>query len=274
MNYREGLTVAVLALALAACSGEAPAPAANEAAEAEAPAAEPAPPAEIRVLTVGGTRIAMEALQQQYEAMSDNTLTISFNNPAMIEQLMVEEDFDVIVAAITSVNAAADMSLLEPGTQQRFARTGIGLSVRTGAELPDISTPEGFRNTLLAANSIAISNPEGYNGSGVQTVRILGYVGVYDEVMAKATIQGLAEGKELIAAGERDLGLFNVSEATGEGITYVGPVPPVWQLYTNYDVAIFADSAVKAQAADLIAFLTSPEAEAGWNAGGIEFIPE
>jgi len=272
MNYREGLTGAFAALVLAACSGEAPAPASTEA--TEAPAVEPAAPAEIRVLTVGGTRIAMEALQQQYEAMSDNTLTISFNNPAMIEQLMVEEDFDVIVAAISSVNAAADMDLLEPETQRRFARTGIGLSVRTGAELPDISTPEGFRNTLVAANSIAISNPEGYNGSGVQTVRILGYAGVYDEVMAKATIQGLAEGKELIAAGERDLGLFNVSEATGEGITYVGPVPPIWQLYTNYDVAIFADSTVKAQAADLIAFLTSADAEAGWNAGGIEFIPE
>ncbi len=264
--FFKGALSAVLTLSLAACTAE------EAAEEVTPPEAAVNTPATIRVLTVGGTRIAMEALEAQYEAQSGDTLEISFNNPAMIEQLMVDEEFDVILAAVSSVNVARDMALLEPETQKRIARTGIGLSVREGAELPDISTPEGFRNTLLAANSVAISNPEGYNGSGVLTVRVLDFAGVHDEVMAKATIQGLADGKALIAAGERDLGLFNVSEATAEGVTYVGPVPAVWQLYTNYDVAVFADSAVKADAAELIAFLSSAAANDGWNAGGIELL--
>lgn len=229
---------------------------------------------EIRVLTVGGTRIAMQALQAQYEAMSGNSLTISFNNPLLIEDLMVDEEFDVIVAANNSVNVARDGDMLEPGTQRKLSRTGIGVTIREGAAPPDISTPEAFRATLQNAQSIALSNPSNPNGSGIHTIKILGYAGVYDDVMAKATIQGLGDGKALIAAGERDLGLYNISEATAPGVTYHGPVPDLWQLYTNYDVAIFADSEVKTAAADYIAFLASQAAEANWNAGGIDLIAE
>jgi len=264
-----GALAAGLALALAACTGE-------EMAEAPAGAVDAAPigPSEIRVLTVGGTRTAMQALQAQYEAMSDNTLVISFNNPLLIEELMVNEEFDVIVAANNSVNVARDGDMLEPGTQRKLSRTGIGLSVREGAAPPDISTPDAFRAALLNAGSIALTNASNPNGSGIQSEKILGYAGVSDEVMAKATIQGLGDGKGLIAAGERDLGLFNISEATAPGVVYVGPVPAVWQLYTNYDVAIFADSNVKEAAADLVAFLASAEAEANWNAGGIDLMAE
>jgi molybdate transport system substrate-binding protein len=264
-NTRKVIAIGLAAI-LAACTGE------ETPETAEAPA--PAGPATIRVLTVGGTRIAMEALQAQYEASSGNTLEISFNNPLLIEELMVDEDFDVIIAANNSVNVARDANLLEPDTQRKLSRTGIGLSVREGTDPPDISTPEAFRETLLNADSIALTDSSNPNGSGIGTEKILGYAGIYDEVMAKATVQGLGDGKSLIAEGERDLGLFNVSEATAPGVVYVGPVPAVWQLYTNYDVAIFADSNVKEAAADLIQFLASDEAEANWNAGGIDLIAE
>jgi molybdate transport system substrate-binding protein len=256
-----GAIVLGLALGLSAC-------------ENDDTAQEPSGGTEIRVLTVGGTRIAMEALQAQYEAMTGNRLTISFNNPLLIENLMIDEEFDVIVAANNSVNVARDGNMLEPDTQRKLSRTGIGVTIREGATPPDIATPDTFRATLLNAQSIALSNPSNPNGSGIHTVKILGYAGVYEEVMAKATIQGLGDGKALIAAGERELGLFNISEATAPGVTYHGPVPDVWQLYTNYDVAIFFDSSVKAAATDYVAFLTSDAAEANWNAGGIDLIAE
>ena len=65
---------AVLVLGLTACAN-------GDMAEGGADGA-----TEIRVLTVGGTRIAMQALQAQYEAMSGNSLNISFNNPLLIEE--------------------------------------------------------------------------------------------------------------------------------------------------------------------------------------------
>ena len=270
---RNGMGAALgagLALALAACSAETDVAATDGAEEAPAEAG----PATIRVLTVGGTRIAMEALEADYEAMSGNTLEISFNNPNLIPEMMTSGEFDVIVAANNTVIDAETMGLLEPETRAKLARTGIGLSVREGAEMPDIATPEAFRQTLLDASSIALTDPSNPNGSGIHTQKILGYARVYDEVMAKATVQGLGDGKQLIADGERDLGLFNISEATAPGVVYVGPVPDVWQLYTNYDVAVFASSPVQDAAADYIAFLSSEAAEADWNAGGIELIAE
>lgn len=272
MKLRGTITAIVLMAGLSACGQEAAdAPAAAEPAEA---AAAPAGPATIRVLTVGGTRIAMEALEAQYEAMSDNELEISFNNPNLIPEMMMSGEFDLVIAANNSVIDGEAQGLIEPETRQKLSRTGIGLSVAEGAAQPDISTPEAFRQTLLDAESIALTDPVNPNGSGIHTEKILAYAGVYDAVMAKATVQGLGDGKQLIADGERDLGLFNISEATAPGVVYVGPVPPVWQLYTNYDAAIFADSEVKAQAADLIAFLSSDAAEANWNAGGIDLTAE
>ena len=44
-----------------------------------------------------------------------------------------------------------------PGSSVHFTQSGVGVAVRPGAPRPDISTPEAFKKTLLAAKSVGIS---------------------------------------------------------------------------------------------------------------------
>ena len=48
-----------------------------------------------------------------------------------------------------------------------------------------------------------------------------------------------ADGQGLIAKGEADLGLYNVSEIPrAKGVVLLGPVPAAVQAYITYDAAV------------------------------------
>src|SRR2546430_13341243 len=46
------------------------------------------------------------------------------------------------------------------GSGKPVARVGIGVAVKENAPLPDISTPEAFKRTLLAARSVVYIDPK------------------------------------------------------------------------------------------------------------------
>ena len=91
-----------------------------------------------------------------------------------------------------------------------------------------------------------------------------------DAVKAKGKQEGLGPGKELIAKGEVEMGLFNISEATILGVVVAGPVPAPLQEYTSYDAAVMAGAANKDGAAAFLKFVTGKPAAATWKAANID----
>jgi ABC-type molybdate transport system substrate-binding protein len=89
-------------------------------------------------------------------------------------------------------------------------------------------------------------------------------------VKAKGKQEGLGPGKELIAKGEYEMGLFNISEATIPGVVVAGPVPAPLQDYTNYDAAVLAGAANREAAAGFLKYLTGKSAAATWKAANID----
>ena len=76
--------------------------------------------------------------------------------------------------------------------------------------------------------------------SGPNAQKVLANLGIADAVKAKTKLD--ARGQELIADGEVEIGLFNVSEIPrAKGVVLAGPVPAAVQVYINYDSAIPAD---------------------------------
>ena len=53
------------------------------------------------------------------------------------------------------------------GSRVYLARSAMALAVQKGAPKPDISTPEKFKQAMLAAKSLGMSNPVGGGASGV-----------------------------------------------------------------------------------------------------------
>jgi hypothetical protein len=101
---------------------------------------------------------------------------------------------------------------INPDTRTPLSRVGIGAITREGAPVPDVSTPEAFKRTLLAARSIVHGDPATPNQSGVVTMRILTKAGILDAIKPKARVAALADGFALVAKGEVEVALFNLVE--------------------------------------------------------------
>src|SRR5258705_9715177 len=94
--------------------------------------------------------------------------------------------FDLGVVPQDVWNDAAARAQLAPGPTPDVARVGIGVAVRTGAPKPDIGTPEGLKQTLLKAQSIA-SIPA--SATGTQLSGIYEGLGITEEMKAKTKAQ-------------------------------------------------------------------------------------
>jgi molybdate transport system substrate-binding protein len=170
------------------------------------------------------------------------------------------------------IDALEQAGALRPGSRVDVARVGVGVVVRAGAPLPDISSVDAVRKLLLAARSIVYPDPIGGGVTGPALARMMARLGIADAVGPKVTLmQAIAGGVALVAKGEVELGLFNISEVLPvKGVTLVGPLPSELQSYIVFTAAIHAGSTAPAPAAAVIELLSDPVAREHWKAGGLE----
>jgi molybdate transport system substrate-binding protein len=225
---------------------------------------------ELRVVTVGALQSALKPIGADYGKQGADQVTYMFTNPANLKKVLGEGQYDVIIAAAPSVEELDKAGGLQAGSRVKAVRVGIGVAVRDGAPKPDVSTPDAFKKAITAARNIVYTDPATPNGSGVVTMRILAAAGLMDAIKAKGKQDGLGPGKELIAKGEFEMGLFNISEATIPGVVVAGPVPAPLQDYTNYDAAVLAGAANKEAAAAFLKYVTGKPAAAAWKAANID----
>jgi molybdate transport system substrate-binding protein len=225
--------------------------------------------AEIKVVTVGALQNGLKPLGVEFGKQGDQ-VNYTFTNPANLSKVLADGKFDLIIAAAPSVEELGKSGGLQAGSMVKAVRVGIGVAVKEGAPKPDVSTPEAFKKAITAARNIVYTDPSTPNGSGVLTMRILAAAGLVEAVKAKGKQDGLGPGKELIAKGEYEMGLFNISEATIPGVVVAGPVPAPLQEYTTYDAAVMANAANKDGAAAFLKFVTGKDAAATWKAALID----
>jgi molybdate transport system substrate-binding protein len=234
--------------------------------------------AELKVVCVGALAGGMKQVAADFAKETGMQVTVVQTNPTSvnqalaakkpIESLASDQAFDVMVVAHPSMEAYDKQGAFKAGSRSAVLRAGIGVTVRAGAAKPDLSTAEGFKQAIMTAKSVVYGDPAQENGSGAVVAQVLQKAGLADAAKGKARIEGLGQGKELIAKGEAELGLFNLSEAAGEGVAVAGAVPAPLQSYTSYDAAVSAKSAQPEQAARFIAFLAS--ARDSWSKAGNE----
>jgi len=161
---------------------------------------------------------------------------------------------------------------VNPESRVRLARTGLGIAVRAGTPVPDVSTPEAFTQVLLAALSIVYGDPGVPHQSGEKIERMLAKAGILDTLKPKVRIvAGLVAGQEMIAKGEAAMGLYNASEIVeARGLTFAGSVPAPLQVDTSYEGGLLSDGSVPEAARALIEFLASSDNHPHWSAARLE----
>jgi molybdate transport system substrate-binding protein len=143
------------------------------------------------------------------------------------------------------------------GSSAIFARAAVGLSVKSGAPWPDISTPEAFKRTLLGAGSICYS----FGGSGNVAARAIEKLGIAGRMKSRTIRSEGGPAAGYVARGEAEMAIqqFNVSKPVA-GTDYVGNLPGELHEYVVFAIAIMAASREREAAGTLIRFVTSPEA--------------
>jgi molybdate transport system substrate-binding protein len=228
--------------------------------------------ADLRVLSVGSVQIAAKSLAADFTKSTGNQVMLTIVAPSEIGGKLASGAYDMVICSVPAMAALDQAGSLRGGSRSPLARVGIGVMVREGAPLPDVSTPAAFKQTLLAARSIVHGDPTTPNQSGVVTMKILANAGVLDAIKGKARAANLAEGFAMVAKGEVELALFNLVELP-PGVRLAGPVPAPLQEYTSYETAALDKGTALEAAQAFIALMTSAPARKIWEASALEAYP-
>jgi molybdate transport system substrate-binding protein len=229
--------------------------------------------ADIRVLSVGAVQNAVRPLAVDFSKETGHKIVFTVGSPAVVAQKLKDgETFDAVIVSEPAMDRLDKEGIVNPESRVRLANTGIAVAVRAGAPVPNLSTPEAFKEALLAAKSLVYGDPTLRNQSGEKAEQILAKAGLLDALKGKLrVVPGQAESQDLIAKGEVEMGLYNLSEIPeSKGLKIAGPVPAPLQLTTTYEGALMSDGSVPQAAREFIRFLSAPDARAKWLAAKLE----
>jgi molybdate transport system substrate-binding protein len=224
--------------------------------------------AEIKVIAGGSMTASMNALAAPFEKASGHKLSIHLDStPNIIARVNSGTPFDVVVVPVDVFKDAAAKARFAPGPTTDIARVGYGVIVRTGAPKPDISTPDAFKNALLATPSIAFLPA---SAAGAYVTKVFERLGISEEMKAKTKVQAApAQIAPAVAKGEAELGVFLTNVLVAPGVELVGPFPGELQQELVFTSAVAADTKEADAAKALIDYLKTPEATAIIKAAGM-----
>ncbi len=228
--------------------------------------------ADIRVFSSGAPAEVEKTVAATFTRDTGHRVLFTIATPADIQaRLKSGEPPDIVVLPAPIIDTLEKAAALRPGRVD-LARVGIGVIVREGAPRPDISTVEAVRKMLLDARSIVHPDPAGGGLAGVALARMMAQMGVAEAVKPKLTYMfAIDGGATLVAKGEVEVGLFNISEVlSAKGVTLVGALPAAVQSYIVFSASIHTGSTSPEPAQAFIEALSDPAARQLWKAGGLE----
>ena len=250
--------MAALPLALAAVLAACAAPSRAQQAADEAPAS-----GEVHVLTSGGFAAAYDVLAPRFEAATGMRLVTAQGAStggapdSIPARLARGERFDVLIMSQAGLNELVGRGLVRADSRVDLASSSIGMAVREGEPLPDISTPEAFRAALLAAESIGYS--ASVSGTYLAT-ELFPRLGLSAELGPKSRRIVSERVAAVVARGEVEVGFQQVSEILSiAGAAYAGPLPAEYQRVTTFSTGVMAAARNPAGGQRLIDYLSSAE---------------
>src|SRR5690349_6024332 len=163
--------------------------------------------AELKVIAGGSMTAPLNQISAKFEKATGHKLSIHFDStPNIIARVNVGTPFDVVVVPVDVFKDAAAKARFAAGPTIDIARVGYGMVVRSGAQKPDISTPDAFKKALLAASSVAYLPT---SAAGAYVTKVFERLGIADEMKAKTKVQASPGAiPQAVAKGEAEIGVF------------------------------------------------------------------
>jgi molybdate transport system substrate-binding protein len=227
---------------------------------------------EINVYSAGAVQEAERALAADFSHMTGNKVNFTIGTVGQIqERLKSGAPADVIVVSVQALEQLEKTGDVRTSSAVAVGRIGIGVGVKEGAAMPDLSTPEKFKEAMLAAKSVTYMDPAQGASSGIATAKVMKDLGIADEVAKKTKLTESGYSADRVASGEVEIAIQNVSEIVPvKGVKLAGMLPEPLQVYTAYGAAVATKSVAPKEATDFIRYLARAEAASRWKEAGIE----
>lgn len=228
--------------------------------------------AEIKVVSAAAVRAVVTELAQAFEKETGHKVSLAFGTAGVTRQRLANEAADVAILTDVGIDETIKQGGIVAGTRTDIARTGVGVGVRDGAPMPDISTSEAFKRALLATKSIVYVDPAQGATSGIYFASLLQTFGIADAMKPKTTLVPGGYPAELVAKGEVEMVVHQISEIVPvKGVTLVGPLPKDVQKVTVYSTGIATKSTAPDVARAFVAFLANPSMKPKYAAAGLDY---
>jgi molybdate transport system substrate-binding protein len=228
---------------------------------------------ELKVISAGAVRGLIASMIEDYSRKTGQTFDFTVGTTGQL-RVVIESDWptDLIIVSGPLMAEIEKTNKLVPASRTDLGRVGIGVTVKEGAAAPDVSTPEAFKAALVAARSVAYTNPTAGGTSGLYLMGVLDRLGIADAVKKKSVLTGGGkETAEAVVSGEAEIGVTFISEIVAvKGAKLVAPLPAPLQDYTVYTTAIPKTSTEPGSARAFIGHLTSEAMAVRWKAAGFE----
>ena len=229
--------------------------------------------ADVKVLAALAVQDALGPLALRFWRERGHTILIDYSTVGAIrKRLAGGERADIVVVTSEAADEMERAGELLAGTSAPVAATRTGLAIRDGAAAPDISTLEKFRAALLAARSIAYTDPKTGGAFGSYFAKELERLGLLEAVNAKAVLRrGIHEIVKAVASGEAEVGVTFISTIVSTpGLRVAGPLPPPLLGMERFSTAVLRDSISRDAAIDFARALHDAGSAGQWKAAGFE----
>jgi molybdate transport system substrate-binding protein len=194
-----------------------------------------APAAEITVLSGGAVEPGLNAAAEAFQKSTGHTVKVTYNTtPQIRKRVLGGETFDVVIVPPAAVKEFAGAGKVDAGGAD-IGKVGMGVVVRPGAPVPDISSADAIKKTVLDAESIVFNTAS----SGIYFEDLLKKMGIYDQIQSKTA--RYATGAEVmlhvIKGKGKEVGFGPITEILqykDKGARLVGPLPAEIQNLTSY----------------------------------------
>jgi molybdate transport system substrate-binding protein len=231
--------------------------------------------ATLKVLSGGAPKEIFGELTPTFEAQSGHKVAYVFAViSALRERVAADEAADVLVMPTNILDEYHRNGVVRAEDRAILGFVSVNAVVRTGAAIPDLSSVDAFKRTMLACRAIVFATPGAtpsgtHMGKLVEQLRIAG--AMQGKIIHRPALEG---GVALVASGEAEIGFYPKSEVINtEGLTLVGPLPREIQLTTIYGAGVTSASGAPDAAAAFIAFMHDPSHRAVWAHGGFDAPP-
>ena len=225
---------------------------------------------ELVVFSAGAVKSALATLVPVWEARSGHRLLVTYAAAGDLRgKLAAGERADIVILPLENFAAVEKDGLTTTTSRRDLGAVGMGVAVKAGAKLPDLSSEDGFKRALVDAKSLTYMDPaRGTSGKHFDEV-VLPKLAIRDLVRAKTVLGEGGMIAEKVGRGEVEMAIHQMTEMLPvAGISIAGALPPSLQKTTVYAGAVMNATKSPVEATEFLAFLVGKDGRAEFLAKG------